>query len=354
MKRVPFMVFVLILFFAMSGLMMRYFATLDISGTSFALDWDLLWGAMEGGTLNYGPDGPHYPPWAMLIMIPFGLLPFQTSWGLYIFFMLMFAIVSVPAGRYRIWAILLAALSYPLLRTGIDGNFEAVVTLGVWLLVMGYTDKRAWLVAAGVILVTLKPQSAILLVLVTGIYMLKTWPMRHYLTAAGMVLAVVIPALIWRGNDWLTSLLMMQQPGSIMDSSLQAAITRLDIVPLWFVWIFRVAIIGVTLWVMWRGEHTLTREKAALLVAAGLLIAPYSAGNSALTVYLIGIIPLFQKRLLMGGLLVLMTNVPYLMLSQREFMFNYSAYYWTLYFLLAWALMLIYTYRRDTLLKDSA
>ncbi len=64
-----------------------------------------------------------------------------------------------------------------------------------------------------------------------------------------------------------------------------------------------------------------------MLIAASLLLAPYAAGDSVLTVLAIGIIPLFQARPRTGLILIAFVDLQYVL--PRDFLFQYSAFYWT-------------------------
>jgi DNA-binding transcriptional LysR family regulator len=70
-----------------------------------------------------------------------------------------------------------------------------------------------------------------------------------------------------------------------------------------------------------------------MLIAASLLISPYAAGNSVLAVLAVGIIPLFQSRPRLEGLLIALIDLAFL--PPRD----WQAYYATAILLLAWAVL---------------
>lgn len=74
-----------------------------------------------------------------------------------------------------------------------------------------------------------------------------------------------------------------------------------------------------------------------MLIAGSLLIAPYAAGNSVLSVLAIGMIPLFQSNLLLGGILVALVNLPFLW--STDVLYNFQSYYWTVVVLIIWAVL---------------
>lgn len=85
---------------------------------------------------------------------------------------------------------------------------------------------------------------------------------------------------------------------------------------------------------------------ALCLIAASLLLAPYSAANSVLTVLAVGVIPLFQKRPLIGGLLIVLINLPFLFPPETHF--NFSAYYTTALLLVIWGVFGWHVWQRST------
>ncbi|MFW5772768.1 MAG: glycosyltransferase 87 family protein, partial [Phototrophicaceae bacterium] len=271
-----------------------FFRSLPIEGTSLGID-RIFW-AFDGGDIFYqGHDGLRNPPWSVLILIPTGFMDDRTAWGLLVFFTLAVQITSVPhtAHRWRYWlATLLVVVSFPSLRNIADANLEGLIVAGGVLAVAGYRLRHPWILAAGILLVTAKPQASILLVLVLGVYVLQTWPRRLWLKTGVLVLAVVIPTLIWRGQEWLAAVRGTYQAGSIIDVSLSAALDRIGGVPVWLIVAVQIAFALATLVIAWRADRSLSREKAGMLVAAGLLLAPYAAGNSVVSVLAIGMIPL--------------------------------------------------------------
>jgi len=167
--------------------------------------------------------------------------------------------------------------------------------------------------------------------------MIQTWPRRAWLRTALTVLAVVALTMLWRGEEWIATVFgvnYQRYTGAIIDISIAAALDRLGGVPETVSGLVRAAIVGVTLYIAWRGQRTLSREKAGLLIAASLLAAPYAAGNSVLALLALGIIPLFQSQPLIGGAFIALIDLPFLFTSQ---MLRLQAYYWTAVVLLAWA-----------------
>src|SRR5207253_1082220 len=124
----------------------------------------------------------------------------------------------------------------PALHHIADGNFEGLVIAGATLLVYGYRKQSPVLLAAGLLLATAKPQETWLLVLVTGFYVVTTWPRQQWLKLGGLVALVAVPALLLFGSAWVTAMADIQPPpGTLVDITLKAAVGRLGLSPA--VWI---------------------------------------------------------------------------------------------------------------------
>lgn len=332
--------FVASVFFGLAFVFMHYFQTLPIEGTSLGID--LIFYAFRDWGIHYDVvNGLRNPPWSVLILIPLGALPDKAAWGLLVYGTLVAMVMSVPnrgTPKLRYWlAVLLLIASYPSLRNIADANLEGLVIAGAALLVYGYRDHDPYILAAGILLATAKPQAATLLLLVTGVYTLQTWQPREWIKAGAVVLAVVIPTFLWRGRQWLDAVQGTYQAGSIIDISLSAAMERTGNVSQPVILLLMAVLLITTLVIAWRSKPTLSREKAGMLMAGMLLLSPYAAGNSVVTILAIGIIPLFLVRPWWGALLIALINFPYFW--TREWLFLYQSYWWTAILVLTWAIL---------------
>jgi hypothetical protein len=97
-----------------------------------------------------------------------------------------------------------------------------------------------------------------------------------------------------------------------------------------------IAVLLVTLYVAWVSQRTLSREKAAMLICASLLVAPYASGNSALTPIAIGVIPLLIDQPLLGIGLFVLIDAP--ILFHNASVVEWVSYYWTGWLLLMWGI----------------
>lgn len=323
-----------------AGVFIAFFQMIPIESGAIAIDWKKIWPMLEGGTIEYRAGYLMNPPWSVLLVAPLGLLPMRTSWGLLAFITTTVLILSVPRIRKkrRYWlSVLLLVLSYPALRHMIDGNFEVLIIGGALLTLSGIRSRRPFPLALGLLLLSSKPQSGTLVIAAVCLYALMYWQQERelWLKTAAIMLCIIIPSMLWSGRPWLEAMVNIPERTSIMNMSLSAALSRTGGIPEVAVTLVWFALACTTLVVMWKTRATLTRDKVAFLLAASLLLAPYSSGNSHVTILAIGIIPLFQKRPLMGGILIAMTAFP--ILWNETLLFNYSAYYATSVMLIMWA-----------------
>jgi hypothetical protein len=255
-------------------------------GGLLAIDWRWLHAGLEGGGLRYGPySGIRNPPWSLWLVRPLGLLSLRDSW--------------------------------------------AVLTLAI-----------------GILLVTAKPQEVWLLLPVLAIQVLRTWPVRKRITAGVLMLLVIGLSAPWLPDWWPASTYVGQRHGGgILDIGLIAALKRLGaplllVVLAWGMLLFSTA---GAIWQIWGLGQPITRQWAAFLMTASMLLSPYTAGNSVLVILAIGIIPLFRQVPLLGILLIILTDALYF--TQMDFQYWYGAYYWTAWLMLTWG-VLCYTSRQ--------
>jgi hypothetical protein len=325
------------LIFGMSlGLTMLVFVIfahqIDIENNSLAYDWKIIWRSIENGRVHWG-DGMYNPPWTVLFILPLGFLSLQTSWGIVMFLTLAVLIASVPT-RYPRWKTILATLllvtSFPVLRALADSNLEAMTIGGILLVSYAYRQQQPYMLALGVLIAAAKPQAVSLLIGVLVIYCLRSMPRQIYLKAGFITLAVFIPAMLWGGEAWLGNLDSSLPPGI----SLQGTTETGDF-PVWLIRIFQIGIISATLLVAYWGNQDLGRVKVGMLVAASLLVSPYTNSHSITAVLAIGIIAILLEKPLLGLPLVLLYNLPF---AFRELNLGGDAtqLYWTGLLLLSW------------------
>lgn len=139
-----------------------------------------------------------YPPVALLIAAPFGLLPYLPALSLWTACGIVGFTVALRlwTSDWRIIALLLAA---PAALIGLMSGQFALLAAAILLAVLRWRESRPWLAGALVGLLLVKPQLALLIPLLfiaTG-----NWRAFAAATLSSVTLAVVV-ALIWGIDIW--------------------------------------------------------------------------------------------------------------------------------------------------------
>ena len=351
MSRPLRLIFVLGLAGASLALVAWAFAQLPIEQRGYAIDWKQLWADTRLFTANYDGKGLFNPPWVLPLLWPLSALPLAFSWAVLGFATLNLLILSVPRQPGRIsWlaGVALVVLSYPALRQLIDGNLEVLVIGGGLLILWALPRQHTLGMAAGMLLAAAKIQESWLLLGVAAILIAREWAPRQWLRGLGWGALLAGPLLLLYGRDWWLSNLSFTRiwPGTPVDSSIYGLLLRFGL-PTWL-WVLAAAfILGAGFWIARRRGLTLGRLDAGWLLAAGLLLAPYAASNSVLTVLAIGVIPLFQRWPLAGLALIFLYDLPLLTGGNAELRLAWEASYWTLVLFLSWGVLLFMPRREE-------
>lgn len=331
---------------------LRFFETLPIENTGLAIDWKGIWVGISDGRPSY-QTGLRVPPWGAILLLPFGLLSMRVSWGLVTLATIAALVACVPTewSRWRkLFVGLLVATSYSTLRHVADGNLEFLMIAGILLGGWALSRQSCWGLAGAILLMTLKIQETWVLLGVIGIHVLKTWPRRKWLTTSGIVVLVAAPALVWLGGEWWAAFRGIPHMGSLMDASLWAGMSRLGIMP-GVIAVFWLAILAATILLARQGYSPGNRMWAGLLTSASLVLAPYAAGNSLLTVLAIGVVPLIAAWPVVGVGLFLLDDVKYFL--PGGFILRWGALLATVQFLLIGAALYIRLRKGDPIVDDS-
>ena len=156
----------------------------------------------------------------------------------------------------------------------------------------------------------------------------RSWPRALALRSLTWTLGLAAPLLLWKGGAWLNAMIAFPWPGTLIDSSLQASLARLN-APTWLIWGAWLLLAALLVFRFLRDAPLLERSKIAALVTGGLLLGPYAASNSVLTPYALGVISLLQRRPLIGAALAALYSLPYLALSNPDWRFAWESTYWT-------------------------
>jgi uncharacterized membrane protein len=324
-------------------LLVWFFMRIPIAGTTLAMDWITIRPGVDHWDLSYGLDSLlRITPWSAVLLLPLGQLPLNAGWGIVAFLTLVVLTFCVPreenSGGKWIAGVFAAAFSFLALRTMADGNVEFLTLAGLVLLEAGLLRKNPIVFALGILLTVSKVQETWILLIFLPLVAGREWNSRRWLITIATLALVIVPGILWRGREWLSSVFSIQDRGSIMDSSLLAAAQRMGGTAdaafiLWIILFLGSAAVGA-LYV--RGY---SREALGFLTAASLLLAPYAAGNNALIVYAVAVLPLLLALRWEGVLLAALFNLPYVLLPFPDLNYRYSASYWTLVLVLAWVLL---------------
>jgi uncharacterized membrane protein len=331
-----------VLILAAGILTVIFFVRIPIAGTTLALDWIGIRAGVTGWDLVYGAESAlRIPPWSALLLVPVGKLPLQAGWGVVAFLTFATVILSLAwnrlkGGAFLLFALLLA-LGFPVVRTIVDGNIEFLIIAGLLLLEAGLLLRQPLLLALGVLLAATKVQETWILLIFLPLLAGREWWSRKGLQAAGVAVLVAVPCLIWKGREWIESVVTSQYRGSIMDSSLLTTLHRLGFsneagYVCWGV------LLLASFFLAGKYCRGASRVAFTFLLSASLLLAPYAAGNNVIVIYVLGAIPLLLERRWEGAALFGLINLPYVFLAARDLMYWWSAPYWTLVLLIAWVL----------------
>lgn len=228
------------------------------------------------------PPAFYSPPWFLIILFPFGLLPFEIARAEWMIFLI--AVTFLGIGLMGWWglkgpaALLLALLPWSLIGV-LYGQPTALVFLGA-ILAIGQAaqgkanSKSGWLILVGLILVSLKPQLGLFIALPLGFWLV--WRRdRRLLTIIGG--GIVFLLLVWLlAPAWLmiTASNAQTLPAPLWQSTLERELLLWRL-PQWIAGIVRVVVIVVMLGWTWQ-EKKLTSAWWSAMLAAVLIITPYT------------------------------------------------------------------------------
>jgi hypothetical protein len=142
-----------------------------------------------------------YPPQTAFLFAPFGLLPYEIGVPLLHAFIAMSALAAIVVvallaglrGTHLAFALTLAVVSQPFVIAVRNGHPVGLLLLGGVVLLVGLRDRRDVLVAAGVALLTLKPQLVLPLAIFAVGYTLARRDMRRLWVMTLAAVAVTVP-----------------------------------------------------------------------------------------------------------------------------------------------------------------
>jgi hypothetical protein len=229
-------------------------------------------------------DAPGFrnPPWTVLLLLPFALLPTQLGAGLVRLLTVggvMAASYTLARGRRgRVVGGLLALFSFPMLNALYRVQLVGFVILGAMLGHIALRRRSPLLLLAALLLVTVKPQISALLVVVWLWSALRYWPVhaRWYVIACcvGWIIVVLVLFGVRWPLDWLTASRYWRQGNDVaLVSSSWRASAGLGL-PSWtpLLLALGLGLVGAPAVIRQRGQLPLT---AGWAVALSMLVFPY-------------------------------------------------------------------------------
>lgn len=222
------------------------------------------------------------PAWFLLILLPFGLLPFEIARAEWLVFLTVVTFISISLmprwGFKGPWPLALAVLPWSLIGL-LYGQPTSLVLLGAILAIEQIAQapqsrKSGLLILLGLILMGLKPQLGGFIGLPLGLWLLWRRDQR--------LIVIVGGGLIFLGLVWLlsppwplaTAIQTQEQLAPFWKSTLERELLLWSL-PMWIAWLVRLMVITVMVVWAWK-EGDLTPVWWSAMLAAVLIITPYS------------------------------------------------------------------------------
>ena len=330
----------LLIFFLLAVIFVWAFSLFPVDKPDQALDWKNFYLSTHGFRID--PDHRVFnPPWTLALLWPFTAWSLPVSRGLAAFVTLIVFVLCVPRNKSNLlWlaSIFLLLLSYPMLRNLIDGNLEALILGGALLGLCALRKGNPYLFAIGILFLSAKIQESWLLLIFLIFDAWRNWPRSYFLKTTLGVGIVIVPFLAWKWNEWFQALQSFPYENVVTNSSMRLVMTRLGLheVVVWIIWF---SVLLITLWVIGRPKLELNSEQAGLLILGGLLLSNYAGALSLVTVVALGVLPIFQRKPIVGLGLLFFNFLPYAFLSQIELRFAWENVYWAGVLVLIWVIL---------------
>ncbi|GEM_PF-3223570 len=211
------------------------------------------------------------PPWALVLLMPLGWLPPALAHG-----------VLVVATLIAMWWVMrdyrrfkvsypLAVLSLPMLALVWVGQLEVFALVGTMVAYRAALRRNPWLMALGLVLLTIKPQETFLIILLLLSGSIRRWSKSDWIKMGGLFIAVALMTSSLFGFGWLARMLN----GPVYASGWQnfsvwqlgESVPRIIVIGLWLL-----IAIG-TAWALRRAG--LSRLGLAIAAVGSNLLSPY-------------------------------------------------------------------------------
>ncbi len=153
-------------------------------------------------------------PWLMVVLVPLALLPVRVGQALLTLISLSLVLVSLRAFTRSIAVTALAVCTPFVVDLVLRGQVDALVLAGVVLTLHGLEQRRSWVLAGGLWLMSVKPPNVLLVFALAGLVLLR-WTWRERLQAVSLLGVSFVISLPFCGFDWPARYLGYYQDKSV-------------------------------------------------------------------------------------------------------------------------------------------
>ncbi|MBE7468964.1 MAG: hypothetical protein DPW09_03335 [Anaerolineae bacterium] len=262
------------------------------------------------------------PPWFLVVLLPFGLLPFEIARAEWMIFLIVVTCLGLASmgwwGFKGAWFLALATLPWSLIGI-LYGQPTALVFLGAILAItqVATTQTSVWsalFILLGIILMGIKPQLGLFIVLPLGLWLgWRRDPRLGWVVGGGIAFLI----LVWLiAPAWLltTAANTGALPAPLWQSTLERELLLWQL-PQWTAGLVRVGVIAVMILWVWRAKD-LTPAWWSAMLAAVLIITPYTRAYDG--VLLLPILGQIVARRRLAFLIFLIVVIAYTSLPLGE------------------------------------
>ncbi|HID51498.1 MAG TPA: hypothetical protein EYP41_05615 [Anaerolineae bacterium] len=237
--------------------------------------------ASYGTAVQIIPPAFFNPAWFLLILLPFGLLPFpeaQVLWGLFLIVATQAAVWQLRAwGVTGVWTPLLLLLPWSLI-TFLYGQPTAVILLGALVAIIQVeqrpkTNRSGLILLLAFLLLGIKPQLGVWITAPLLLQMM--WQRDRRLWLVGIGGMIIVGGTLWWTFPYLPDLIdTVQQIAPHWRSTLERELVLWQ-GPMWLATAVRLFVVGVMVWWAYRARRLTFSWWAAWLTAI-LILTPYT------------------------------------------------------------------------------
>ncbi len=317
-----------------------FYAVLPVGVDFYYQFWPIPRAWLLEGTPVYSFAGTGFfnPPWAVLLLLPFSLLPIR--WGMVVLTLFSVGVLLLALrtfARRKVQGALLLFLALCNLHT-FDllqrGQIDTFPLLGLTLAFLAVRHHRPWLLSVALVVVSTKPVNVALPLLVV------LWPVRHW-SARDHAKWLAIPVLTILasfplfGRDWPARWWANYQalpPSEAWQSTLWRGLQVFNL----SLWLGIAGILLASCFLVWEARRlTTSRSLVAVAQAVNLAITPYALASHYTLIQAVSLPEILARSRPLALALWALTFLPLLRLQMPP------TYWWLdiLFPLTAWAML---------------